>query len=193
MNPFTDPSKMVIPLSFSTQRLLLRCPQPGDGVEFYAAVQESRAELHLWFDISDEESLIGCETRMRDAQNNFLSHEAFEFLVFMLGSEKLVGRVGLSAANWDTPSFEMGYWIRTPYSGKGLMTEAVMGLTRFAMQVLRANRVAIFCNEQNVKSSAVARRAGYRFEGTLHNDRRHFRTHELVNACVFSFTPEMET
>ena len=192
MTATPDPALIEIPLSFSTRRLLLRCPQPGDAVEYYTAIQESRDELYPWFDISGEETLDGCETRLRDARNSFLAHEAFEFLMFVQGSEKLAGRLGLVEANWDTPSFTMGYWIRTSYAGQGLMTEAVKGLTQFALTILGANRVAIFCNELNVKSAALAHRAGYRFEGILHNDCRHFRTHELVNACIFSFTPDMQ-
>ena len=191
MNTYTDPILKDVPLFFATRRMTLRCPQPGDGLEYFRAVQDSLAELCPWFDMSREETLDGCESRMRQAQARFLAREAFEFLMFRHDHPEIVGRVGLSGANWQTPSFEMGYWIRTPYAGQGLMTEAVTGLTRFALQVLGANRVAIFCNQQNERSAAVARRAGYRFEGVIHNDRRHFSTGELVNTGVFSFTPDL--
>jgi hypothetical protein len=36
------------PESFETERLLIRCPMPGDGAEVYAAVSESLDELRPW-------------------------------------------------------------------------------------------------------------------------------------------------
>ncbi len=176
--------------SIRTDRLLLRCPTPDDGQTYYDAAQNSLPELRPWFDMRQEETLSGCEGRMRYAQARFLARESFEFLIFQPNSPQLLGRVGLYAANWKTPSFEMGYWLRTAAYGQGIMTEAVTALTHFALYSLHANRVAIFCNEKNIRSAAVARRAGYPLEGVLHNDGRHYLTGELYNACVFACTPQ---
>jgi hypothetical protein len=36
------------PESFETERLLIRCPMPGDGAKDYAAIVESVEELKPW-------------------------------------------------------------------------------------------------------------------------------------------------
>ena len=36
------------PESFETERLLIRCPMPGDGAEVHAAVFESLDKLRPW-------------------------------------------------------------------------------------------------------------------------------------------------
>ena len=41
------------------------------------------------------------------------------------------------------------------------------GITRFAFEALGARRVEIRCDARNVRSQAVARRAGYELEATL--------------------------
>ena len=43
-----DPILHDIPLSFTSERLTIRCPQPGDGAALNAAVLESLAELRPW-------------------------------------------------------------------------------------------------------------------------------------------------
>ena len=69
------------------------------------------------------------------------------------------------------------------------MTEAVIALSRVALDQLRANRVEIWCDAANRRSAAVAERAGFTLEGRLRN-------HDLNTAgepCddfVFSLVPE---
>jgi RimJ/RimL family protein N-acetyltransferase len=87
--------------------------------------------------------------------------------------------------DWKVPKFEIGYWLRTPYCGKGLMTEAVNAVTAFAMQTLQAARVEVRCDAKNDRSRRVAERAGFQLEGILRNDERDHRG-ETRSTCVFS-------
>ncbi len=64
---------------------------------------------------------------------------------------------------------EIGYWIRKSDEGKGYVTESVRLLTSYAFERLKANRVFIRCSTRNHRSEAVARRAGFVYEGTLRN------------------------
>jgi len=53
--------------------------------------------------------------------------------------------------------------------------------------VLGAQRVEIRCDVKNVRSAAVARRAGYTLEGTFHHDARdHYD--QLRNTYIFAKT-----
>lgn len=82
-------------------------------------------------------------------------------------TSQLVGSSGLHRINWDVRAFEIGYWIRTSRAGQGLMTEAVNGITRFAIDHLDANRIEIRCSSLNLSSSRLAERAGFTLEGVL--------------------------
>jgi hypothetical protein len=67
------------------------------------------------------------------------------------------------------PRFEIGYWCRTRSVGHGYVTEAVRGITSFALEHLGARRVEIRCGSLNERSVGVTERAGSRLEGEIRN------------------------
>jgi RimJ/RimL family protein N-acetyltransferase len=95
----------------------------------------------------------------------------------------------LHQIDWSIPKFEIGYWCRQKYTGKGYITESVRGLTVFAFKILEAKRVEIRCDQRNMRSRKVAERLGYRLEGTLRNNRLAV-DNRLENTCVYSMIPE---
>jgi ribosomal-protein-serine acetyltransferase len=106
---------------------------------------------------------------VRQARARFLQREDLWLLLLLKGTHTLVGGSGLHAINWDVPRFEIGYWVRRRFAGQGYITEAVRGITRFAFETLGARRVEIRCDAHNERSQAVAKRAGYKLEATLHS------------------------
>jgi RimJ/RimL family protein N-acetyltransferase len=175
------------PDHFSTARLNVRAPQPGDGPETYAAVTESLAELRPWMPWAKEATTVESqEDVMRRAHAEFVARNDLMLLLFLQGTETLVGCSGLHRIDWSVPRFEIGYWVRTPYAGQGLITEAVCGIAAFAFQTLGARRVEIRCDENNTRSARVALRAGFTLEGILRHTRRHHLTGELVNTMIFA-------
>ena len=176
-----------IPDTFDTARLTLRSPRPGDGPAFRAAVLESMDELRPWlrWAVSAPESQEA-EARMRHEHLEFMERTSMSFLSFVRGSNTLVGITRLQYPDWSVPSFEMGYWVRTSCAGKGYVTEAVIGLRDFAFDVLGARRLQIVCNTANTRSTAVAKRAGFELEGTLHSAARHHLTNLLYDEYFFS-------
>lgn len=179
-----------VPESFDTERLTIRAPRPGDGQQMNAAIRESWAELQPWMpwaagDPPDEDET---EMRLRKARARFLLREDLWLLLFLKGGQTLVGSSGLHRIDWNVPRFEIGYWVRSSYAGRGYITEAVKGITDFAISGLGAWRVEIRCDSRNQKSAAVARRAGFQLEATLHNNERHHLTGQLRNTLVFAKT-----
>ena len=91
-------------------------------------------------------------------------------LLFLKGTGTLVGSSGLHRIDWEVPKFEIGYWCRTGFTGRGYVTEAVRGISAFAFDVLGARRVEIRCDSRNLPSARGAERAGFRLEGELRNN-----------------------
>lgn len=179
-----------IPEQFETERLLIRAPRAGDGAEVCRAIRDSLAELRPWMGwASDDpdESLV--EENLRRAQIGFLERTDLRLLVFLKGTETLVASSGLHNIIWEIPSFEIGYWCRTPYAGRGYVTESTRAITAFAFEVLEAQRVAIRCDPENLRSRAVAERVGFRLEGTLRQSEVGVDG-EPRDTHVFSLLPE---
>lgn len=176
------------PDQFETERLLIRCPVPGDGQELNRALRESWAELQAWMPWAQGAipSEADSEARLREGRARFLTRDDLWLLLFRKGTNTLVGSSGLHRINWAVPRFEIGYWVRTPYAGKGYITEAVNGIAAFAFDVLEARRVEIRCDSGNDRSRAVAQRCGFALEATLHHDDRHPADGTLRDTLIFA-------
>ncbi len=182
-----DPILRDFPSSFETERLTIRCPQLGDGAEINAAVLESLNELRPWMAwAKTAPTLEESEIRVRKTIASFLLREDLLLLLFLKGTNTLVGSSGFHNIDWAVPRFEIGYWVRTKYAGQGYITEGVAGITDFAFAKLGAHRVEIRCDTKNDRSAAVARRLNFTLEGTFHADDRSPMTGELRDTLVFA-------
>jgi RimJ/RimL family protein N-acetyltransferase len=178
------------PDRFETERLLIRSPMPGDGAGVYAVVTESLEELRPWMPWARNELTVDVEEEnMRRARAAFLERSDLMLLLFLKGTNTLVGGSGLHRIDWSVPRFEIGYWCRTRLSGQGYATEAVRGIAGFAFDTLGARRVEIRCDSLNRRSARVAERAGFRPEGELRNAELG-ADGEPRNILVFSMIPE---
>jgi RimJ/RimL family protein N-acetyltransferase len=175
------------PSSFETKRLTIRCPMPGDGVALNTAVLASLDELRPWMPWAVKAPTVEeNETFARRAHAKFLTREDMALFLLLKETNTIIGGSGLHRMDWSVPRFEIGYWLRTGYTGQGYMTEAVTAIADFAFNTLGAKRVEIHCDANNVKSAAIPRRLGFTLEGTLRNTDRHHLTNELRDTMIFA-------
>src|SRR5215210_8201597 len=159
------------PESFETERLLIRSPLPGDGQELHAAVGESIEELTPWMPWPKEHRTVeDSEASARRARVAFLQRSELRLHLYLKGTDTLVGSSGLQGIDWEVPKFEIGYWCRTRFTGRGYISEAVRGITAFALETLETRRVEIRCDARNLPSARVAERVGFRLEAKLYNN-----------------------
>ncbi|MDP5274931.1 GNAT family N-acetyltransferase [Chengkuizengella axinellae] len=182
-----NPLLLDFPTQFTTERLLIRMPKPGDGQVVYEAINASITELKPWMPFAQKhQTSEDVEINIREAHINFLKREDLRLLVFLKETGQLVASTGLHRINWSIPSFEIGYWIDSRFSGKGYMTEAVQGITEFAAQELNARRIEVRCGSTNVKSRAIPEKLGYTLEGTFRNDSVSIDGSGLRDTCIYA-------
>ena len=70
------------------------------------------------------------------------------------------------------PKVQIGYWVRKSFAGQGYVTEAVNGITEFAVRHFGARRVEIRMDDRNERSWRAAERCGFELEGILRSERR---------------------
>ena len=159
------------PESFESNRLTIRAPRPGDGAEINSAVRETFDDLKPWMPWAQQiPTLEESEAFVRRAQCEFLGRENLTLLLFLKGTNTLVGGSGLHQINWDIPKFEIGYWCRKRFQGQGYIAESTEAITTFAFDILGAKRVEIRCDSKNVRSRRIPDRLEFKLEGTLRND-----------------------
>jgi RimJ/RimL family protein N-acetyltransferase len=188
-----DPIHRNFPHEIETERLLLRCPLPGDGPALATAVAASLPELRAWMPWAMvEPSAETSETYARRGYARFITREDLPLVILHKASGAIIGGSGLHRIDWEVPRFEIGYWLQTSYTGQGYMTEAVTALSHFAFHTLGAKRVEIRCDANNGRSIAVARRCGYPLEATLRQESRHHASGELRDTLIFARTAANE-
>jgi RimJ/RimL family protein N-acetyltransferase len=168
-----NPLLLDIPAELQTTRLLLRTPRSGDGPVVYASVRESLAELKPWMPwATDDYNEQASEEWCRKSAGLFHTRETLQFLMFHRESGVHLGNIGAFAFKWEIPKCEIGYWLRTPQTHQGYMTEATAALTEFCHEKLGTLRIEIRCDDRNQSSAGVAERCRYTLEGVFHNESR---------------------
>ncbi len=181
------------PNQFETERLLIRSPHLDDAPLIFEAASESMAELLPWMAWAHGSipaqgyTFDDAKEFARSSYANWIRREELPLRVFLKNSGTFIAGTGCHQIDWEIPKFEIGYWLRTSYTGQGYVTEAVNGITQFLRDHLDARRIEIRCDTLNVKSRAVAERAGYMLES---HQRSAYRTTsgELRDDYLFAKT-----
>ncbi|MFC9604207.1 GNAT family N-acetyltransferase [Streptomyces niveus] len=149
--------------SLITERLRLRPLVPEDIEAVYAACQDP--DIQRWTTIPSpygrrhaEHFIERIVTDMWEAGTNFV------FAVEPVGGGPLLASVN---AHSHTGVWAVGYWTVKEHRGRGHTTEALRALTRWMFTELGADRVEWRAEAGNVRSRAVALKAGFVMEGTL--------------------------
>lgn len=184
-----NPVLREIPTSFSSERLIIRMPQPGDEVSVHDAIIYSQASLKKWLPFAQQErALDDVKLSVRQAQIAFLQRDDLRLHLFLKDTGDFIGSSGLHRINWDIPKVEIGYWIHDRYSGKGYISEAVERITTYAIDEIKARRIEIRCDVRNTKSRAIPERLGFMLEGILKQDSLSADGKELRDTCVYAKT-----
>ena len=81
---------------------------------------------------------------------------------------KAIGSVGIfPGEGMNRVSAEIGYWLGKPYWGRGIMTEAIKGMTKYAFENFQLTRVFALAFARNTGSIRALEKAGYVREGSL--------------------------
>jgi RimJ/RimL family protein N-acetyltransferase len=145
----------------------IRAYEPDDAGALWEAARESVGEVSRWLpwchaQYSVAEAVEWVRSRAP------LAVEGREYSFAILGPEgEFLGGCGLNQVNRVHRFANLGYWVRTSATGRGVATEAVRQLAAFAFARTDLVRLEIVCAVGNERSQRVAERAGAVREGTL--------------------------
>lgn len=92
------------------------------------------------------------------------------YAVDELGTDKLIGFAGLSEKDFEsefTPCIDIGWRFQAQAWNKGFATEAAQRCLQHGFQQLEMERIVSMAPQVNVKSIAVMKKAGMKFERTF--------------------------
>jgi len=154
----------------------------------YEAAIESVAEVHLWMpwchpEYSRDESVAWVRSR----QGAWERDEEYGFVIEDCKTGRFLGSCGLNQIDRLRLRANLGYWVRTSETGRGVATTATRLLARFGFDELGLQRIEIVAAVDNSGSQRVAAKAGATRECVARN---RLRMHDRqVDAVCFSLIP----
>lgn len=101
------------------------------------------------------------------APSNWQSQEGTPFCIADAGDDSVLGACDLFKFDGGNLVAEVGYWVAPWARGRGVATEAITTLARWAIAELGLGRLEFLILPDNTASRAVAARCGAAFEGLL--------------------------
>ena len=162
-------------------KVKIRCYKTDDSGAFHAAARESTEEVYRWLPwCRPDYSLREAEDWTESRRKLFDEGIEYEFAI-VDGNDRLLGGCGLNQINAVNRMANLGYWVRTSETGRGVATSAVRQLADFAFSETELERLEIVCAIGNKASQRVAEKAGAIREGVLHGRLfLHGRGHDAV-------------
>lgn len=146
----------------------LRAPLMGDYGSWAELRALSRDHLTPWEPVwqRDELTRSAFRRRLRHYQREAREDLGYAFLIFSDSDDQLLGGLTLSNVRRGvTQAAVLGYWLGKPYTGRGLMTEAVRSAVGFGFDTLHLHRLEAATMPNNMASIRVLEHNGFRREG----------------------------
>lgn len=158
-----------LPTIIETPRLKLQMPCAGIGDKLHAAIIDGYDDYIKFLNWpSQQPTAQEVEEDVRKHHAEFILRDFIRYIIVAKDTDEIVGRCAfpLVQANWLIPQFGISYFIRKSQRNKGYATEAVQSLTKLAFDVLKARKLEIYCDSENVASIRVPLKAGFKLEYT---------------------------
>ena len=151
--------------SLETERLLLRKLAASDVADVYEYCSDPEVARFMRWDVheSPERSRVVVDDILARYERGAGGPWGIEHR----GDRKLIGTVMLGWPDNGDGWADMGYAIHRAYWNRGLMTEALREVVRFAFTRTSLNRVQAICEPENVGSCRALEKTGLVLEGTL--------------------------
>lgn len=159
----------------------LRVIPDSDAVMLYTIMQENAEYLSEYLDFIKNITFEAEKMAIKTWQNMFLNGMGYEAGIY--SNDKIIGMCGIRINKTDDRG-EIGYWLSEEYTGKGIMTKIVLEVINSGFRAYGLNKITIKCVDTNMKSQAIPKRLGFKFDGI---ERQHQKLRgEYRDLYVFS-------
>lgn len=162
-----------------TSDIILAVPRPQkDAPELFRLLDKHRQSFEYYLPWLSFTKDYHDEVRFLQSTNQHLG--TGDSLNLVIWSKKqIAGMISFNHFDHTRDSADIGYWLGKEFQGQGIVTQAVIGICKLGFESYDLNRIIIQAATDNVASNAVAKRAGFKLEGTLRqNEKLHDGFHD---------------
>jgi len=153
------------------------------------AIKNSISHLQPWLPwVSVDYSLADSVEYIENANKGRIKNKDYHFAIIEEAGA-YAGEVKLLDVNREyyQRSASLAYWVKQSMIGRGIATEAVKQLARFAFHQLDLIRIEIFVNIDNQISQKIPKKVNASYEGKLRN--KWFMNGEPQTVYMYSLIP----
>jgi RimJ/RimL family protein N-acetyltransferase len=155
-------------VELSDGKIMIRMLRAEDIVAEYEAVCESITEVSAWMAWCHPGYTIEETTAfVMSREQAWKTDTDYGFGIFDAGTGKFLGGVGLNFINRVHNCANLGYWVRSSCTGRGVASSAARLAARYGLEHLGFQRVEILAAVGNLPSQRAAEKAGAVREGVL--------------------------
>ncbi len=166
-----------------SNEILLEQIRINDAETIFRAIDQNRSHLGRWLpfveitkEIKDSESFINKIIAVRD--------ETFNEVYTIWYKGDFAGIIGFNNTDRVNEKTEIGYWLISEMTGKGIITRSCRLLIQLAFEKMGMNRITIRCAIGNIPSAKIPSGLNFTFEGIERNGERH--KDQFLDLKVFS-------
>lgn len=170
MDPQRDTAVHLLaaPPRVAMESVVMRGWDRVDAPLLLEAICSSLPALDRWtpWVIPEPFDIAVLEERLVKFHDDFAAGQHLVYALLDAGETRVLGSAGLYS-RVGPRAFEIGYWIRTDATGRGLASQVSAELVRIAFHNPDVERLEIRCDPQNLASIAIPRRLGFTLREVL--------------------------
>ena len=161
-------------------RLVLRPWREQDAAAVFEECQDP--EIHRWIPVIPRPYT---EQHALEFVTGALDIGAYQFAIEE--HSRLVGSIGMGVDE-DARIGRIGYWCARHARGRGITTQALRLVCRYALEDLTLKRLELITDHENLASQHVAENVGFQREGVLRSHMPH-PDGQRRDTVIFSLLP----
>ncbi len=146
----------------STERLTLRKLNVQDAEEILHLRSDEKVNAYL--DRSPATTIQDAKDFIKKIETNLQHMDSVYWAITFNTDETLIGTIGYWNFDLEHNIAEMGYELRSPYHGQGLMQEAIKKVIDYGVEVMQLDAITAFCRVDNENSIKLLKRSGFELD-----------------------------
>jgi len=146
-------------------RVTLRWISEADVDAFYSIYSHPEV-MRYWSTLPLADRAAAVEL-IKEIHEGWQDRTLLKWGIALPSENRLIGSVTLHNLDFNNRRAEIGYALGREHWGQGYMSEALMGMLRYAFEVLDLNRLEADVDPRNAASIKTLERLGFKREGFL--------------------------
>ena len=178
-------------MKIKTERLILRNPikkDIGDLVEGLNNLEVARTFGIVKYPYTKKSAIKMIDKYSKEIRKK--KRDNYQFGIELKSEKKLVGVVGLNHIDCFNEGASISYWVNEKYWRQGIALESIKRVIMFAFNKLKLRRLYLFAYASNESSNNLAKKCGFRLEGTLRKSHKSKATGEIFDSNMYGLLEE---